>query len=215
MAIVFFIIIFLILCILLITFSTIKIDIQKINFNNEKIIDKFEYCFFVELYFLDKIKIFSVMFNPQKIEKLNQKMNIETKIKDIDFKKVKKDLPSIKELKKVIRKLHINLDEFHLNVQIGTEDVIITSAIVAGIASGLGIILAKLIKSYKDEKYRYEIIPIYKNKNMVNLSFNCIIKIKMIHIIGIIYTLVNKRKEKIKYERTSNRRSYDYSYEQY
>lgn len=155
------------------------------------------------------------MFDKEKIQKLNQKMNIETKIKDIDFNKVKSDLPSRKELKEAVKKLQINLDEFHLNLQIGTRDVIITSAIVAVIASALGIILAKVIKNYDDQKYRYKIIPVYKNKNMVNLSFDCIIKVKMIHIISIIYTLVSKRKEKIKYERTSNRRSYDYSYEQY
>ena len=213
MAIVFFIILFFILCILLITLSTIKIDIQKLKFNNEKLTDKFEYCFFIEVYFLGKIKIFSVMLDPQKIERLNQKMNLETKIKQVNFKKVKKDLPSKSELKKIIRKLHINLEEFHLILQIGTEDVIATTALVTAIASVLGVLLAKLIKNYKEEKYKYEIIPIYKN--MVNLSFDCIIKVKMIHIIGIIYTLVNKRKEKIKYERTSNRRSYDYSYEQY
>lgn len=213
MAIVFFIILFLILCIILIVFSTIKIDIQKLSLNNEKLIDKFEYCFFIELYFLNKIKFFSLMFDKEKIQKLNQKMNIETKIKQVNFNKVKKDLPSRKELKEAVKKLHINLDEFHLNVQIGTSDVIITSAIVAGIASALGFILAKVIDYYNSEKYRYEIIPVYKNKNMVNLSFDCIIKVKMIHIISIIYTLVSKRKEKIKYERTSNRRSYDYSYE--
>lgn len=215
MAIVFFIILFLILCIILIIFSTIRIDIQKLNFNNEKLIDKFEYCFFINLYFLDKIKFFEVMINEERIKKLNQKMNIETKIRHIDFNKVKNDLPSRKELKEAVKKLQINLDEFNLNLQIGTSDLIITSAIVTGIASALGIILAKVIKNYDDQKYRYKIIPAYKNKNMVNLSFDCIIKVKMIHIISIIYTLVRKRKEKIKYERTSNRRSYDYSYEQY
>lgn len=213
MAIVFFIILFLILLILLILFSTIRINVNKFNFNNETISNKYDYCFFINLYFLDKIKFFEVMINEERIKKLNQKMNIETKIRDIDFKKVKGNLPNKKEIKNALKRMNINLDEFHLILKVGTEDVIITSAIVAGIASVLGIILAKLIKNYKDEKYRYEIIPVYKNKNMVNLSFDCIIKIKMIHIIGIIYTLVNKRKEKIKHERTSNRRSYDYSYE--
>lgn len=213
MAIVFFIILFLILFILLIIFSTIKIDIRKFNFNNENTRNQCDYSFFIELYFLDKIKIFSLMLNEEKVQKLNQKIDIQNKIKDIDFKKVKRDLPSKEDLRKIVKKLKIKLDEFHLILKIGTEDVIITSAIVTGIASVLGIVLAKLIKSYNDEKYRYEIIPAYKNKNMVNLSFDCIIKVKMIHIINIIYTLLNKRKEKIKYERTSNRRSYDYSYE--
>ncbi|MCI9287538.1 MAG: DUF2953 domain-containing protein [Clostridia bacterium] len=213
MAIVFFIILFLILCILLITFSTIKINIQKLNFNNEEVNSALDYSFFIELYFLDKIKIFSLMINPEKLEKLNKKMNLETKIKQVNFSKIKNELPNKNEIKELVKKLKIKLDEFHLILQIGTEDVIITSAIVTGIASILGIILAKLIKNYNDEKYRYEIMPVYKNKNMVKLSFDCIIKVKMIHIINIIYTLVSKRKEKIKYERTSNRRSYDYSYE--
>lgn len=213
MAIVFFIILFLILCILLITFSTIKINIQKLNFNNEEVNTALDYSFFIELYFLDKIKIFSLMINPEKLEKLNKKMNLKTKIKQVNFSKIKNELPNKNEIKELVKKLKIKLDEFHLILQIGTEDVIITSAIVTGIASILGIILAKLIKNYNDEKYRYEIMPVYKNKNMVKLSFDCIIKVKMIHIINIIYTLVSKRKEKIKYERTSNRRSYDYSYE--
>lgn len=213
MAIVFFIILFLILCILLITFSTIKINIQKLNFNNEEVNSALDYSFFIELYFLDKIKIFNLMINPEKLEKLNKKMNLETKIKQVNFSKIKNELPNKNEIKELVKKLKIKLDEFHLILQIGTEDVIITSAIVTGIASILGIILAKLIKNYNDEKYRYEIMPVYKNKNMVKLSFDCIIKVKMIHIINIIYTLVSKRKEKIKYERTSNRRSYDYSYE--
>ena len=213
MAIVFFIILFLILCILLITFSTIKINIQKLNFNNEEVNSALDYSFFIELYFLDKIKIFSLMINPEKLEKLNKKMNLETKIKQVNFSKIKNELPNKNEIKELVKKLKIKLDEFHLILQIGTEDVIITSAIVTGIASILGIILAKLIKNYNDEKYRYEIMPVYKNKNMVKLSFDCIIKVKMIHIINIIYTLVSKRKEKIKYERTSNRRAYDYGYE--
>lgn len=215
MAIVFFIILFLILCILLITFSTIKINIQKLNFNNEEVNSALDYSFFIELYFLDKIKIFSLMINPEKLEKLNKKMNLETKIKQVNFSKIKNELPNKNEIKELVKKLKIKLDEFHLILQIGTEDVIITSAIVTGIASILGIMLAKLIKNYNDEKYRYEIMPVYKNKNMVKLSFDCIIKVKMIHIINIIYTLASKRKEKMKYERTSNRRSYDYSYEQY
>ena len=214
MAIVFFIILFLILCILLITFSTIKINIQKLNFNNEEVNSALDYSFFIELYFLDKIKIFSLMINPEKLEKLNKKMNLETKIKQVNFSKIKNELPNKNEIKELVKKLKIKLDEFHLILQIGTEDVIITSAIVTGIASILGIILAKLIKNYNDEKYRYEIMPVYKNKNMVKLSFDCIIKVKMIHIINIIYRLNKKEKKGVKeYERTSNRGAYGYSYE--
>ncbi len=58
-------------------------------------------------------------------------------------------------------------------------------------------------------------LPIYEDKNRIKLILNCIIQVKLVHIISIIYYVVKKRKEKRKYERASNRRSYDYSYEQY
>ena len=103
MAIVFFIILFLILCILLITFSTIKINIQKLNFNNEEVNSALDYSFFIELYFLDKIKIFSLMINPEKLEKLNKKMNLETKIKQVNFSKIKNELPNKNEIKELVK----------------------------------------------------------------------------------------------------------------
>lgn len=90
MAIVFFIILFLILCILLITFSTIKINIQKLNFNNEEVNSALDYSFFIELYFLDKIKIFSLMINPEKLEKTKQKNELRNKNKASKFQQNKK-----------------------------------------------------------------------------------------------------------------------------
>ena len=58
---------------------------------------------------------------------------------------------------------------------------------------------------------KYNIKPIYNNQNLIIGEFSGIFQIKMIHIINI-YVL--KRKEGVKKnERTSHRRSYDYSYE--
>ena len=61
------------------------------------------------------------------------------------------------------------------------------------------------------KKTNFKIIPLYKYGNAINFRLNCIINVKLVHIIHIIYIL--SKKGMIKNERASNRRSYDYSYE--
>ena len=132
-----------------------------------------------------------------------------------DYRKVKEELPSKRELREQFKKLDINIEEFHLKLEFGTQDVIITSAILTILASLLGGVFARYIHHYEKEKYEYKMTPIYENKNIVKLFLNCIIQVRLVHIIRIIYYFIKKRKENKKYERTSNRRSYDYSYGQY
>lgn len=216
MAVVFFIILFFILIILAIVCSTIKIDVQRLKFSNgERKNLQYDYLIFLELLFLNRIKIMKLTLTPQKLKALNEKVKINEKIQKINVKNIKKDLPDKSEVKELGKKLDVRLEAFHFHLEIGTKDVIITSAIVAVFASLIGILLPKWVRRYCEEKYQYKIIPIYQNQNVIKLSLNCIIQVKVIHIINIIFTFVKKRKESKKNERTSNRRSYDYSYEQY
>lgn len=210
MALVFFICVFLILTITVVILSTISVRIEKFKVSNYNEYGKLnvDYKIFFELLFLNKLKIFSIKIDKGMVNKLK----VKDKVKNIDFKQVKTDMPSKKELKEIIKKLQIKLDKLNLKVEIGTIDVILTSGIITILASTIGIELARIIKKYDKEKYNYEIYPIYQNKNLINVNLNCIIKVKMVHIIFIIYLLLKKRRVK-KYERTSNRRSYDYSYE--
>ena len=67
-----------------------------------------------------------------------------------------------------------------------------------------------IIQNYKEQNIN--IYPVYNYQNLLNIEFSGIFEIKMIHIINIIYIL-NKKEGVKKNERTSNRRSYDYSYE--
>ena len=106
----------------------------------------------------------------------------------------------------------MELEFFKTNIKIGTEDIIFTSFIVTILSSLLGIGLAKAIKKYTENKFYYSILPVYGKNNMLDIDLNCIINVKLVHIIYVIYMFSKKRSEK-KYERTSNRRSYDYSYE--
>ena len=99
----------------------------------------------------------------------------------------------------------------NLKVFIGTENASLTAFIIPVISTTLALILSKNLKKY-NHKQIFSITPIYVNQNLINIAFSGIIQIKMIHIINTI-CILNKKRKGDKYERTSNRRPYDYSYE--
>lgn len=201
---------FILLLVIVVLLSTMSIRTEKLELSNCNKSGKLQYDYdiYFELLFLNKIKILSIKIDKKKLNKLK----VKQKMQNIDFKKMKKDMPKKEEIKDIVKKLDLEIDTFKLKLKIGTEDVIVTSAIVSILASIIGIVLAKVIKEYKEEKYEYEIYPIYQNRNQILLNLNCIIKVKMVHIIFIIYLLLKKRRVG-KNERTSNRGTYDYSYE--
>ena len=206
MAIISFILVFLLIVLLMLLLCTITIRIEELDLSNCNHKSKLEYDFeiYFELYVLNKLKILSIKIDKEKVKKFD--------IKNINFNKMKNEIPSKEESKKILEKLNIELSKIDLRVDIGTENVIITSAIIVIISTLLGIILAKTIKKYERDKHKYLIYPIYQNKNLIKVQLNCIIKVKMVHIISVIYILLKKRRVD-KNERTSNRRTYDYSYE--
>ena len=63
-----------------------------------------------------------------------------------------------------------------------------------------------------NKNYYYIISPIYTGENIFKLNLNCIISLKIVHIINIIYMIFKKGRSD-RYVRTSNRRSYDYCHE--
>lgn len=202
---------------LVLILSTIKIRIENLEIKNFKLekskLNKQKFKILFQIYFLGKIKILSINLNSPKIKKIYSNQNL----KNIDFKEISKKIPLNKENIKIIKDLKIKLENFNFSVKIGTEDAILTSYIVAIIASVIGIILPYLVdKNYKKD-CKYKINPIY-NINILNLHLNSIISAKIVHIICVICNLVKisklKNKESEKNGRTtSNRRAYAYSHE--
>ena len=115
-----------------------------------------------------------------------------------------------KNVIKAIKKSNININKINLNLEIGTENATLTSVIVPAISTILAILLSRKIENPKNQLFIIQ--PVYINQNLINIVFSGIFEMKMIHIINIIYIL-NRKKGVNKHERTSNRRSYDYSYE--
>ena len=190
---------------LIILFSYIKIELKDAYISN---IPEFHYNFKlnIKIYLFNKIKIFSIKIDSSKLRKskLAQKIQNKMKTEKIDL--------SFSDGLEIIKKSKMELEFFKTNIKIGTEDIIFTSFIVTILSSLLGIGLAKAIKKYTENKFYYSILPVYGKNNMLDIDLNCIINVKLVHIIYVIYMFSKKRSEK-KYERTSNRSSYDYSYE--
>ena len=194
----------LILIIVLLVFSRIRIEVINFKFSSQtkRHINK-DYKVIIKLCILKKIPILKVNITKTKLEK----MKIKEKIKNIDFKIIQNKNKFDKNAIKAIKKSNININ---LNLEIGTENATLTSVIVPAISTILAILLSRKIENPKNQLFIIQ--PVYINQNLINIVFSGIFEMKMIHIINIIYIL-NRKKGVNKHERTSNRRSYDYSYE--
>ena len=205
-----FLLIFLIIILMIITIR-IKIKFENFEFSSQKKehLNK-NYKIEVTIYTFNVIPILNLkitnkkmkkMFNNEKIKKVidEQKTKIIENRNDIDIETIK----GIKNIK-------IEISEMNLNISIGTEDAAITAFIIPIISTFIAIFLSQKVEKYNDKQI-FSIQPIYINQNLINIEFSGIFQIKMIHIINTI-CIVKKRKGD-KYERTSNRGSYDYGYE--
>lgn len=194
---------------LLIAFSRIKINIKNIKFTSYKVEERHlqeDYDIEIKLYILKFLRILKINITKEKLEKLK----LENKIKRLEKKLILKDVKFDVTVFDVLKNLKIIFEELNLKVEIGTENSALTS-IIFGIVSGIiPFVLRNQIKNI--EKQKIDIKPIYLNQNLLNIELNCIFNIKMIHIIYVMYILNKKRRDE-KYVRTSNRRSYGYSYE--
>ena len=211
-----FVFAFIILITIILLFSKIKININKFNYlsinpKNRKT----DYNIIIQLIILKKFPILEIKFNKNNIIKIEKiKRKIKNKFETFDFTEIEKDKEIKKKILEIIKKLKIDIDKINLNIEIGTENAVLTSFIIPVVATLLTYILKNSIKNnvIKSEENKFKIKPIYYNQNLLNILFSGIFEIEMIHIINIIYIL--RKKEGVKeYDRTSNRRTYGYSYE--
>ena len=193
---------------LLLVFSKIRVEIQNFKFISSlhKHVNK-DYIIILKLCILKKIPIIKLRITDEKIKKIK----LKEKLEKVDIKKLEKDI-NIKRIKEISKKIKLLIKKFNLKIEIGTENASFTAFIIPLLSTLVAFILKKRITDYKNQKFNIK--PLFLNQNLVNIEFSGIFEIKMIHIINIIYILNKKEKEgEDKNERTSNRRSYAYSYE--
>ena len=206
-----FLLIFLIIIILMVITLKIKINFTDFEFNTQKH-NKFkkDYKIKITIYTFNKIPIIKTKITNEKVQQIIKNPKIKEAIKKQETKLIENrkdiDINVIKSIK------NIEIEEIQLKITIGTENAATTAFIIPILSTIIATVLSRNIKKYNN-KQTFEITPVYINQNLLNIEFSGIIQIKMIHIINTI-CIVNKKKRKgDKNERTSNRRTYDYSYE--
>ena len=195
--------------IIVLIFSKIQVEIENFRLNLPKNKNKIlndTFLFKIKLVIFGTLPIINLKINREKLKKLEN--NLKDKKIKLDINKIGKQIT--KENINDAKKLQMHIEKIKLKINYGTENTILTSFIVPIISTIWSIVLTK--KRVKEEKQRLEINPIYNKGNLVNIVFEGIFEIKMIHIIKVICAKIKKRRVE-KYERTSNRRSYDYGYE--
>lgn len=209
------IIIFLYLLLTIFLLSTLQIDIKNLKVGNKESINqnniKDNYEIKITIKFLNKIPILWFRLNNNKIKKIYNSKQFEK----IDLKNIKQNIKYDKEtmklIKEAIKNIKIKILKLNLRIDLGTEDAIFTSYLVAFFASVIGIILPYLIEENMINNIKYIVNPIYQNRNEYHISLDSIISIKIVHIIYSM--LIFTKKGRDKNERSSNRRAYAYRYE--
>lgn len=209
-----FVVLIIILLLVVVSYSNLELEIINIDFNsqNKKKLNS-NYKYIIRLKILSKITILKITFTQNKIEKILSKIDVDKKIEKFEEKIQEKRYNAyLKFLKTIGEELlkEINIKSMEINIVICTENALLTSMIVSIVSSVISIIMS--IKYNGKEKFIYQIKPMFSNQNLINVKFAGIFQIKMIHIIHAI-CIVKKKWRSDKYERTSDRRTYDYSYE--
>lgn len=160
--------------------SRIGIEIKNLEINTEmpngkKINEQSK--IYMYLLIFGKIKLFK-----KDVKKVKQP-NLRLENKNIDIKVFKNRELKI-NYKELLKNIDIDIKKIDLNVQIGMQDAALTAISVGIISSILGIF-------FKQPKY--EVQPVYSNKNLLKVKIECIISI---YLMQYIYKLIRDSKKK-------------------
>ena len=190
--------------ILIVFFSlSIKFEIENLKIilpKNQKKITNKNNKVSLKIYVLKKIKI--VEFDLKKIDFKDEK--VRNKLQK-QFKDNNLNLDTIK----LLRSIDYIVEKMNLNISIGIEDSAITAISVGILYIVISNFLNKKVKNLSEIKYN--INPIYKDKNFLDIELDSIITLRSENIINIIKFL--KKGSAYKNDRSSNRKSYAYSNE--
>ena len=206
---------FLIVLFIFLSIFTLKIQIriQDIEFSLNKFQKKYfkpNYKISTVIYILDKIPIFKIVFNEKKYKKLETNKKLKNKLNSLEQNFVtNKDNIDV-DILKFIKNIKYEIKQIKAYIELGTENATITAFLVPVIYIVFSYIYKKAEKNMNYNQFYLK--PIFVNKNILNFQFDGIFELKLIHIINTICKIKKERKGESD-ERTSNRRTYDYSYE--
>lgn len=194
--------------------STIKLEIKDFIFDSTKPKNKkvSQYEIIIRLKLFNRLTWLKIKITKEQINKaITNKLVKRILLKSMEKFKENKNI-EVKKLK-VLKKLNINIDKLKLYIKLDTTNIGTTTTLTTIIATFISIILARTASTNNISNYRYKIQPTFYMQNFLKICIDCIISLKMVHIINIIYILKKKRSVNKYDKRTSNRRAYAYSNE--
>ena len=180
------------LFIMILYFSYLKMEIKPIIIEIENNQNKIYYKFKIYLMFLNKLKYLKISLDSEKIKKMKPFYSKSFLYKLFKKKILKNDniFETLKFIKNKTNNIKVKIEKFNLKVDLGIQNVVLLSNIIAFLDIIISSFLArnilnqKLIKKQKDLKrlYSYDIKPNQTDKIVLNLYFNCIISLKISNI---------------------------------
>ena len=120
-----------------------------------------------------KIYVYLLIFKKIKLFKKN--------IKSMNMKKIKTPKNIKIDYKELMQNIDIDIKQIDLNIQFGTQDAALTALLTGIISAGLGLIL---------RKPKYQIMPIYANRNFIKIKLDCIFSV---YLMQYIYILISNK----------------------
>lgn len=196
MVLVLFLSIILFLLILLTVFtliSTIEVKVKEIEFSNIKKITP-RYVINISAKLLNKFKWIGIDLDKGKIKKITKKIHLEK----IDIKKLERNL-KISDIREIIN-IKPKISSLNLHVNVGLEDVILTTYLVTAISTIIAIILPYITKKNSENNVNYKVFPIYNNQNVYYLKIDTVLEIKVMNLLSSLFKIYkdNKYNEKVK-----------------
>lgn len=206
-----FLFVILVIVIAIITIK-MKVEVENLQFNSyEKEHLRINYKVNIKIYIFRRLPIFKIKIDNNKVKRLLKNDKIMDKIK-VEKNKIMLNRNDInKKTLKTLKNIKIDIKKLNLDINIGTENAALTAIIIPILSTIIAMSLRKKISKY-NQNHVFKITPVYLNQNLINIDFSGIFEVKMIHIINTI-CMLNKERKSEKYERTSHRRPYGYSYE--
>lgn len=200
-----------ILIVILIISSELRLHVYNFEYSNYKSPNK-KNKIKIELYLFGIIKVLSIKLRKERMNNNITKNIIKEKILNIRDNGTKLNLfdkYNIGSITNIIVKVlmsKVELRKFLLNAFIGTDEASLTSILVGILYIIIPNILRTRVKKYNNNKYNVKISPIYDESNKIYIHFECIISIKVVHIINMLKNAKYGKESNSNYERKSNRK---------
>lgn len=186
---------------LLLALSNIQIELKQLHISNNKGKLKFKVILNLSIILFNRLKIIKLSIDNKKIIKI-------LKSGKINFTNVNISKESKKIIKNFLRSDAVIIENLNITGYFSTFNNVL-SGIIFSISNAL---IPILISKKINGKYNNDVSFLNQNRNIINISINCIISIKIVNIINTLY-LLKKKGGSDKYGKSSDRRSYAYSNE--